>query len=111
MTLRSIFHCAQTFAVAILMTVNAISMFPASATREGIDCAPVHDHVHPGGHFGKAFHPSTCCTSMHCCPTLPEPASGYEPTFDPSKHDAVSTQYSPLLLIRSIDPPPRFPIS
>ncbi len=102
--LRSVL-CA--FAI-VMVALNLFAMGPAAASPHRCEAARVEtvsDHHHDAG-----AQPG-CCDSMHCCPMLPRfplPRMPSQVRFHPHTH--LKTE-QPLLLVASIDPPPRSPAS
>ncbi|MBY5337645.1 hypothetical protein HFO96_25355 [Rhizobium leguminosarum] len=107
MGLWSIFRYAQLLVVAILVAANLFGVAAAPSTLQSQHCAVIAQRDH---HPGHAYDPQTgCCSTMHCCPILPELAKVATPRFEPGRHKPTPSVERPLLLIRAIDPPPRFP--
>ncbi|MBY5378718.1 MULTISPECIES: hypothetical protein [Rhizobium] len=106
MGLGSILRYAQLLVVAILVAANPSDVAATPSTLQSQHCAVVErDH-----HLGHTYDPQTgCCSTMHCCPILPELAKVAAPRFEPGRHEPPPSVERPLLLIRAIDPPPRFP--
>ncbi|NNH59331.1 MULTISPECIES: hypothetical protein [Rhizobium] len=105
MRLGSIFRYAQLLVVALLVAANPFGMAAARSTVPSQLCAVVGERDHVGHAYGMQ---AGCCSAMHCCPILPELAKVAAPHFEPGKHEATQSVDRPLLLIRAIDPPPRF---
>ncbi len=102
--LRSIL-CA--FAVAMVMT-NLFGMLPAAAAANPCQTDQV---VGVSNHHDALKSQPGCCDAMHCCPmvpVLPAPGLPSEVRLRPHVHLEVD---QPLLLVTSIDPPPRSPVS
>ncbi|MBY5813051.1 hypothetical protein [Rhizobium leguminosarum] len=106
MTLGSIFRYAQRLVVALLVTANPFGMATAPSALQSQHCAVVGERDHHVGHaYGMQ---AGCCSAMYCCPILPELAKVAAPHFEPGRHERTPSVDRPLLLIRAIDPPPRF---
>ncbi|UWM77561.1 hypothetical protein N1937_10225 [Rhizobium sp. WSM4643] len=105
MRLGSIFLYAQLLVVALLVTANPFGMATARSVPSQ-HCAVVGERDHHVRHAHGMQ--AGCCSAMHCCPILPELAKVAAPRFEPGKHEATQSVDRPLLLIRAIDPPPRF---
>ncbi|MBY5751081.1 hypothetical protein E0H51_25795 [Rhizobium leguminosarum bv. viciae] len=106
MRLGSIFRYAQLLVVTLLVAANPFGMAAAPSTLQSQHCAAVGERHHHAGHaYGTQ---AGCCPAMHCCPILPELAKVAAPRFEPGRHERTEPVDRPLLLIRSIDPPPRF---
>ena len=92
-------------ALAIVMVaLNLLAMTSAAAAPHACDAvhseaAANHDH-HAGTQLG-------CCDSMHCCPILPHLPSSGLPSETLLRPEAYLKSEQPLLLVKSIDPPPR----
>jgi hypothetical protein len=108
MRLRSIFRYAQLLIVALLMTANSFGMPAARSTFASQHCVVVGEHHHQGRH--GCGPQSGCCSMVHCCPILQELATVTATRFEPGRHGRMQSVDRPLLLIRSIDPPPRFQV-
>nr|CAD7048183.1 hypothetical protein RP007_05181 [Rhizobium sp. P007] len=95
------------FAIATVL-VSLFGMLPAVAALPPCQTAHVHDistHHHP------VQSQSGCCDAMHCCPMLPAlPAPELPSEARLSPHVYLKAE-QPLLLVTSIDPPPRSPAS
>ncbi|ACS60174.1 hypothetical protein Rleg_7166 (plasmid) [Rhizobium leguminosarum bv. trifolii WSM1325] len=103
----SIFRYAQLLVVAIVIAANPFDVAAAPSTLQSQHCAVV---AHRDHHPGHADNPQTgCCSTVHCCPLLPQLAKVAAPRFEPERHEPTPSVERPLLLIRAIDPPPRFP--
>jgi hypothetical protein len=103
---ESIFRYAQLLVVALLVAANPFGMAAVPSTFQNQHCAVVGERDH---HARHAYVPQAgCCSAMHCCPILPELAKVAAPRFEPGRHERTEPVERPLLLIRSIDPPPRF---
>lgn len=109
MAVRRIFSYVRVLAVAILMIGNAVSMAAASVTFDNRHCGVIQQHSHVQQDAGKVGQNPSCCSTMHCCPLLPEPAISKLPNAEPNEIALTSIRYLPLLLIRPIDPPPKGP--
>ncbi|MGO8083062.1 hypothetical protein [Rhizobium leguminosarum] len=107
MAVRRIFSYVQVLAIAVLMIGNAMSVAAASVTLDNGDCAVVQQHSHSHQDAGKLGGASSCCSTMHCCSLLPEPAMSKPPNVEPNEIAVTSSRYLPLLLIWPIDPPPK----
>ncbi len=102
--LRSVL-CAVAVATVML---NLFAMAPALASSP--QCRPVHVEKIADHHHGAATSPG-CCDSMHCCPMLPSlPSPGVPSAISHHHHGHLKVE-EPLLLVTSIDPPPRSPAS
>ncbi|MCA2407965.1 hypothetical protein GYN07_10240 [Rhizobium leguminosarum bv. viciae 248] len=102
----SIFRYAQLLVVALLVAANPFGMATAPSTVPSQHCAVVGERDHHMGHaYGML---AGCCSAMHCCPILPELAKVAARHFEPGRHERTQSVDRSLLLIRAIDPPPRF---
>ncbi|MBY5412357.1 hypothetical protein HFO98_28705 [Rhizobium leguminosarum] len=104
MRLGGIFRYAQLLVVALLVAANPFGMATARSTVPSCAVVGERDH-HPRHAYGMQ---AGCCAAMHCCPILPELAKVAAPPFEPGRHERTQSVDRPLLLIRAIDPPPRF---
>ena len=102
--LRSVL-CAVAIAIVML---NLFTMTPALASSPS--CQPVHTENSADHHHGAATPPG-CCDTMHCCPMLPSLPSPGVPSAISHRHHPHLKVEEPLLLVTSIDPPPRSPAS
>ncbi|MBY5837936.1 hypothetical protein J3P71_12625 [Rhizobium leguminosarum] len=107
MRLGSIFRYAQLLVVALLVAANSFGMVTARSTVPSQHCVVVGERDHHVGH-AYGMQQAGCCSAMHCCPILPELAKVAAPHFEPGRHERTQSVDRPLLLIRAIDPPPRF---
>ncbi|WP_163880536.1 hypothetical protein [Rhizobium laguerreae] len=106
MRLGSIFRYAQLLLVAILVAANPFGTAAAPSNLQSQHCAVVGERDHRAGHANGTQ--AGCCPAMHCCPILPELAKVAALYFEPGRHERTPSVDRPLLLIRAIDPPPRF---
>ncbi|MQU73584.1 hypothetical protein FB009_12033 [Sinorhizobium medicae] len=101
---RSVF-CA--FAVAVVV-LNLFAISPARASSE--TCHVTHAANAVGQHRGAEV-PQGCCDATHCCPMLPCLPAPDVPVAIRHQHHPVLKVEQPLLLVTSIDPPPRSAVS
>ncbi|MBY3445707.1 hypothetical protein [Rhizobium laguerreae] len=106
MRLGSIFRYAQLLLVALLVAASSFGMAAAPSTLESQHCAVVGERDRHAAHTCGTQ--AGCCSAMHCCPILAELAKVAAPRFEPGRHERTEPVDRPLLLVRSIDPPPRF---
>nr|WP_250813091.1 hypothetical protein [Neorhizobium tomejilense] len=94
--------------IAVLMVViNVFNMTPALA-MPGESCNRIHASSTDSDHHSANGNVS-CCDTMHCCPMLPDlPAPGLPVAVGYQHYSMLKTE-QPLLLVSSIDPPPRTP--
>ncbi|WP_105374944.1 hypothetical protein [Neorhizobium] len=98
--LRSVL-CA--FAVAVVL-MNLSAVVPAAASPH--HCQTAHDDGSVDHHDDTDVQ-AGCCGSMHCCPMLPHlPSPRLPSAIQDRPHSHVKVE-QPLLLVTSIDPPPR----
>jgi len=97
--------CAIALAVVML---NLFAMTPASALSE--ECDVAHAETAAGRHHGPDV-PQGCCDTTHCCPMLPCIPSPGVPLAIRHQHHIHLKVEQPLLLVTSIDPPPRSAVS
>ncbi|RFB85075.1 hypothetical protein B5K08_26455 [Rhizobium leguminosarum bv. trifolii] len=105
MRLGSIFRYAQVVVVTLLVAMNPFGLAVASTVVEIQHCPAATEHHPQFGHASRQE--NACCSTTHCCPILPELGAIAQPGFEPKRHERMSADYRPLLLIRAIDPPPR----
>ncbi|MBX5201203.1 hypothetical protein HJB81_07345 [Rhizobium sp. NZLR1] len=105
MRLGSIVRSVQVFVVVLMMAVNPFGMVEASpAVPNQHQPSASEQHRDAGNPCGNL---TACCSTMHCCPILPQLASIAAPLIEPGIHERMSAEHRPLLLTRAIDPPPR----
>ena len=91
---------------AAFMTIfNLLAMTPvAAAPRQHCVMSKAEEPRH---HDERSKAQTGCCDSMHCCPVLSELPSPDEPLSLRYRPLARLLVEEPLLLVTSIDPPPR----
>ncbi|KQZ59740.1 hypothetical protein ASD54_23445 [Rhizobium sp. Root149] len=93
---------------AAAMTIfNLFAMTPAAATSRQHCIVSTAERAGEGHHHESSKAQAGCCDSMHCCPVpsrLPSPTEPIALRYQPLAHIEVE---EPLLLVTSIDPPPR----
>ncbi len=90
---------------AVLITLLNLSTMAAAAPVWRQHCSVSGTQVDLHHEHSKVQ--AGCCDGMHCCPVpsrLPSPAMPYALRYQPHAHLKVE---EPLLLVTSIDPPPR----
>lgn len=102
--LRSVL-CALAIAMVAL---NLLAMTPAAASVHRCDASQAETHA---AHHHDAETQPGCCDSMHCCPMLPRLPSPGLPSEVCLRPQTYLKSEQPLLLVTSIDPPPRSPAS
>jgi len=97
--------CAIATAVVML---NLFAMTPARSSSG--QCHPAHAEAAAGHQHGPDV-PQGCCDTTHCCPMRPcLPAPGVPSAILHQHHIHLKVE-QPLLLVTSIDPPPRSAVS
>ncbi|NSZ03277.1 hypothetical protein G6M64_08985 [Agrobacterium tumefaciens] len=93
---------------AAAMTIfNLFTMTPAVASSRQHCTVSTAEKAVDGHQHEHSKAPPGCCDSMHCCPIpsrIPSPTEPFALRYQPLTHHEVE---EPLLLVTSIDPPPR----
>lgn len=94
-----------TLVTAVIMA-SAVLAMPLAAFSGADSRSPnivgVDKHAHCLGSSGLG-----CCTASHCCPVLPEAVGLVVPATSRSVPNGAVQLDQPLLLVRSLHPPPR----
>lgn len=94
------------FMTAVIMT-TALLAVPAAAYSHR-DCPPLNSlGVDKHGMHDSATAAAGCCAASHCYPVLPRPVALAEPATSRSVPSGAVQLGQPLLLVRSLHPPPR----
>ncbi|CDZ71990.1 Hypothetical protein NGAL_HAMBI2610_36060 [Neorhizobium galegae bv. orientalis] len=104
--LQSVLSIIATAMVILILTLTLFAMTPAVAASQ----QPCHaGDVEASNHHDTSKAPSSCCDDMHCCPVLTRlPAPGVRGAVRYQPHAYLKAEQA-LLLMTSIDPPPRTP--
>ncbi|WP_313605272.1 hypothetical protein [Rhizobium sp.] len=92
---------------AVMTIFNVFAMTPAVAASRQHCIVSTAEKAVDGHHHEHSMAKTGCCDSMHCCPVpsrLPSPTEPFALQYQPHAHHEVE---QPLLLVTSIDPPPR----
>lgn len=103
--LRAVFSLIG-IAVLCVMVVHGMAMAGYHLTDQ--DCPSVTEQ---DSRSSKSFHPSTCCTSIQCCPICTEPPCAASHVAASRKVKPLLNQPSPFLLVRAFHPPPKRQLS
>lgn len=104
--------CSKIVRVLVALAFSLMVMAAMSSSVDagvlGGQCSHAASVVHDKKPHNDTAHVATCCTDMHCCPLMPSilPADTSVQVGDIVFLDRSVA--SPLLLIRPIDPPPKF---
>jgi hypothetical protein len=92
-------------AVLCVMVMNLHGIAVAGHESKSLSCQAITKAVHEPG---VASHHNACCTGTQCCPVLPVLPCAETPVALVQLLTAFLYQPRPFLIVRGLDPPPKF---